>query len=143
MLYFCRNGIAMNFEFPAAVPEIPVSDLKKAVAYYERNLGFSIDWVLEDGSIAGISKGHCRMFLADNVFRAHYCNGGPVLVWLNLDGKEQVNELFGLWSATQAKIVSPPESKPWGLYEFTAADPDGNLFRIFYDFATPERERNG
>jgi hypothetical protein len=25
--------------------------------------------------------------------------------------------------------------------EFTAADPDGNLFRVFYDFATPERER--
>jgi hypothetical protein len=21
------------------------------------------------------------------------------------------------------------------------ADPDGNLFRVFYDFATPERER--
>ena len=28
-----------------------------------------------------------------------------------------------------------------GLHEFTAADPDGNLFRVFYDFATPERER--
>jgi hypothetical protein len=34
-----------------------------------------------------------------------------------------------------------PESKSWGLHEFTAADPDGNLFRVFYDFATPERER--
>ena len=27
------------------------------------------------------------------------------------------------------------------LHEFTAADPDGNLFRVFYDFTTPERER--
>jgi hypothetical protein len=26
------------------------------------------------------------------------------------------------------------------LHEFIAADPDGNLFRVFYDFATPERE---
>ena len=32
--------------------------------------------------------------------------------------------------------------KPWGLHEFTVADPDGNLFRVFYDFATPEREKN-
>ena len=132
----------MNLEFPGAVPEIPVSDLKQAVAYYERNLGFSIDWGGEGGGIAGISKGDCRMFLTDEAFRAHYHNAGPVLVWLNLNSREQVNELFGLWSASQAKIVSPPESKPWGLHEFTAADPDGNLFRVFYDFATPERERN-
>jgi len=132
----------MNVEFPGAVPEIPVSDLKQALTYYEQNLGFSIDWGREGGNIAGISKGQCRMFLTDNVFRAHYRNTGPVLVWLNLDSKEQVNELFELWSASQAKIVSPPASKPWGLHEFTAADPDGNLFRVFYDFATPEREKN-
>ena len=133
----------MKLEFPAAVPEIPVSDMKKAAAYYESVLGFSIDWRGEDGGIAGISKGNCRMFLTDDVFRKHYRNAGPVLVWLNLDSKEQVNELYGQWSASQAKIVSTPESKPWGLHEFTVADLDGNLFRIFYDFATPERERKG
>jgi uncharacterized glyoxalase superfamily protein PhnB len=132
----------MNLQFPAAVPEIPVSDLKKAIAYYESNLGFNLDWGGEGGNIAGISKGDCRMFLTDDAFRTHYGNAAPVLVWLNLDSKEQVNELFGLWSASQAKIVSPPESKPWGLHEFTVADLDGNLFRIFYDFSTPERERN-
>ncbi len=130
----------MNLKFPGAVPEIPVSDLKKAVEYYERNLGFNIDWVEEGIGLAGISKEHCRMFLADDAFRARYRNVGPALVWLNLDSKEQVNELYELWSASQAKIVSPPDSKPWGLHEFTAADLDGNLFRIFYDFATPERE---
>ena len=127
----------MNLEFPDAVPEIPVSDLKKAIAYYKSNLGFSIDWGGEDGGIAGISKGHCRMFLTDDAFREHYRNTGPVLGWFNLDSKEQVNERFGLWSASQAKIVSSPESKPWGLHEFTVADLDGNLFRVFYDFATP------
>jgi len=130
----------MNFEFPGAVPEIPVSDIKKAAAYYESNLGFSIDWGGEDGGIAGISKGHCRMFLTNGAFREQYLNDGPVLVWLNLSSKEQVNELYALWSTSQAKIVSPPQSKPWGLHEFTVADLDGNLFRIFYDFATPERE---
>ena len=132
----------MNLEFPGAVPEIPVSNLKKAAAYYEKNLGFSLDWSDEDDGIAGVSKGHCRMFLTNDAFRSRYRNAGPVLVWLNLDSKEQVNELYELWSTSQAKIVSQPESKPWGLHEFTVADLDGNLFRIFYDFATPERERN-
>jgi len=132
----------MNLEFPGAVPEIPVSDLQKAVAYYEGNLGFSIDWGGQSAGIAGISKGHCRIFLTDDTFREHYGNAGPVLVWLNLDSKEQVNELYNFWSASRARIVSQPESKPWGLHEFTVADLDGNLFRVFYDFATPERERN-
>jgi predicted lactoylglutathione lyase len=132
----------MNLEFPGAVPEIPVSDIKKAAAYYESNLGFTIDWGADGGGIAGISRGQCRMFLTDEAFREHYGNKGPVLVWLNLESKEQVDELYRSWIACHAKIVSPPESKPWGLHEFTAADMDGNLFRIFYDFATPERERN-
>lgn len=132
----------MNLEFPGAVPEIPVSDLKKAAAYYESSLGFSIDWGGEDGGIMGISKGHCRMFLTNDSFREYYHNTGPVLVWLNLYSKEQVNELFAFWGVRKTKIVSPPESKPWGLYEFTVADPDGNMFRVFYDFATPEREKN-
>ena len=96
----------MHLEFPAAVPEIPVSYLKKATAYYEHHLGFSIDWGGENGGIAGISKGHCRIFLTDDSFRGHYRNTGPVLVWLNLDSKEQVDELHRLWSASQAKIVS-------------------------------------
>ena len=32
----------MNMKFPGAVPEIPVSNLKKAGAYYEGSLGFTI-----------------------------------------------------------------------------------------------------
>jgi predicted lactoylglutathione lyase len=132
----------MKSEFPGAVPEIPVRDIDIAAAYYESNLGFSIDWGGEDGGIAGISKGHCRMFLTNRDFREQRGNVGPVLIWLNLNSKEEVNELYDLWSGSQAKIVSHPESKPWGLHEFTVADLDGNLFRVFYDFATPEREKN-
>jgi len=132
----------MKHEFPGAVPEIPVSDINKAAAYYESKLGFSVDWGGADGGITGISKGLCRMFLTNRAFREQYGNVGPVLIWLNLDSREEVNELHALWSGSQAKIVSPPESKPWGLHEFTVEDLDGNLFRVFYDFATPEREKN-
>ena len=131
----------MNAEFPGAVPEIPVSDISAALEYYNHRLGFTIDWGDQgDGGIAGISQGTCRMFLTNAAFREHYGNTGPVLVWFNLDSREAVDALHQLWRANQAKIVSPPESKPWGLHEFTAADLDGNLLRVFYDFATPERE---
>ena len=125
----------MKHEFPAAVPEIPVTHLKEALDYYERKLGFTIDWGGADGGIAGISKGDCRMFLTDGNFREHHGNAPPVMIWLNLDSKEEVDELYDTWNAGEARIISPPESKPWKLREFTASDLDGNLFRVFYDFS--------
>lgn len=87
----------MKSDFPPPVPEIPVSDIRKAAAYYQSNLGFSIDWAGEEGGIAGISRGHCRMFLTNGAFREHYSNIGPVLIWLNLGSKEEVDELYDQW----------------------------------------------
>jgi uncharacterized glyoxalase superfamily protein PhnB len=125
----------MNPDFPAAVPEIPVSDVDKAADYYVNNLGFQKDWGGEEGGIAGISKGQCRMFLTNPSFREPYGNTGPVLIWLNLSSKAEVNALYGQWKDAQARIVSAPEEKPWKLHEFTVTDPDGNLLRVFYDFS--------
>ena len=122
-------------EFPAAAPEIPVTDMNEALDYYQRKLGFSIDWGGADGGIAGISKGDCRMFLTDRDFREHHGNAPPVVVWLNLNSSEEVDQLHEIWNRAGAKINSPPESKPWKLHEFTASDLDGNLFRVFYDFS--------
>ena len=50
------------------------------------------------------------------------------------NSREEVDELYAEWKAAQAKIVSEPEDKPWKLREFLAADLDGNLIRVFYDF---------
>jgi len=130
----------MKADFPGAIPEIPVGDLDAALEYYSSRLGFTVDWGGQGGGIAGISRGNCRLFLTNAAFREHYGNTSPVLIWLNLDSKEEVDALYRLWSENQARIIAPPESKPWGLHEFTAADPDGNLLRVFYDFSTPERE---
>jgi predicted lactoylglutathione lyase len=126
----------MKSKFPPAVPEIPVTDMDQALDYYKRKLGFNIDWGGVDGGIAGISKGHCRMFLTDAAFRAHHGNGAPVMIWLNLDSTEEVDELYEIWKAAEARLISSPESKPYKLHEFTASDLDGNLFRVFYDFSS-------
>ena len=125
----------MKNEFPAAVPEIPVSDMDQALDYYQNKLGFDIDWGGADGGIAGISKGQCRMFLTDREFRRQHGNAAPVMIWLNLNSKEEVDELFEIWKAGGARIISAPASQPWKLHEFTVSDADGNLFRVFYDFS--------
>ena len=132
----------MKSQFPAAVPEIPVSAINEAAAYYKNKLGFALDWHDDELGLAGISRGNCRMFLATSDYRKRYGNGGPVLIWLNLESREEVDDLYRDWSSTSVKLISEPQSKPWGLHEFVAEDLDGNLFRVFYDFATTERERN-
>lgn len=119
---------------PEPVPEIPVATIAQAVAYYVDKLGFTFDWGDEQGGIAGISRGNCRLFITNQSFREGYGNVGPILFWLNLDSKAEVDELFAEWKAANAKILSDPEDKPWQLREFMAADLDGNLLRVFYDF---------
>jgi predicted lactoylglutathione lyase len=128
-------------ELPGAVPEIPVSDVVAATEYYRKKLSFTIDWLEADIALAGISRDQCRLFLAGPAFREACGNASPVLTWLNLNSKGEVDDLHRAWHSSNAILLSDPESKPWGLHEFTAADPDGNRFRVFYDFATPARER--
>jgi hypothetical protein len=46
--------VTMKLEFPGAVPEIPVRDINEAAAYYENNLGFTVDWGGEELGLAGV-----------------------------------------------------------------------------------------
>jgi uncharacterized glyoxalase superfamily protein PhnB len=124
----------MMGNFPSAVPEIPVESVSKASAYYEACLGFHRDW--GDEGLGQVSRGDCRLFLSDRAFRESYGIAvGPLVIWINLNNKQEVDELHAEWSRRGARIVSKPESKPWHLHEFTASDEDGNLLRVFYDFA--------
>ena len=130
----------MTLELTAAVPEIPVADLNTATDYYRDKLGFELDWSEDGIGLAGLSRGACRLFLANKEYRAHPGNVGPIVIWLNLESIDEVNELHSDWSARGATIVAAPETKPYGLHEFRAADLDGNVFRVFYDFVTPQPE---
>lgn len=131
----------MSPQLPCAVPEIPVSDVVAAAEYYRDKLSFDVDWLDANIALAGISRDQCRLFLAGPAFRKACGNASPVSTWLNLHSNGEVDDLHRAWRSTNAILISDPESKPWGLHEFTAADPDGNRFRVFYDFATPERDR--
>ena len=125
----------MSEEFPQAVPEIPVENVERAAEYYVKVLGFGMDWGDDAGGIGGISRGNCRMFLTNAGFRRQYPTAGPVVVWLNLDSKADVDALFRSWKAAGARIVAEPEDKPWRLREFRVADLDENQIRVFYDFS--------
>jgi uncharacterized glyoxalase superfamily protein PhnB len=133
----------MLTHFPTGVPEIPVSNVDQAAAYYVNVLGFHLDWGSDAGGIAGISQGACRMFLTNAGFREYYGTGGRVTVWLNLNSKAEVDELYRRWRQTGARIVAQPEDKPWHLREFRVADLDDNQLRVFYDFSSDLQQDGG
>lgn len=125
----------MLTHFPKAVPEIPVSNVERAAEYYVNVLGFHFDWGNDADGIGGISQGECRMFLTNAPFRANYGTGTSVMVWLNLESKQEVDELYARWRKAGAKILAEPEDQPWHLREFRVTDLDGNQLRVFYDFS--------
>src|SRR4051812_41151618 len=120
------TGTSKSPELPSVVPEIPVSDIEVATTYYRDRLRFTLDWVEPDIALAGLSRDSCRLFLAGPSFRKERGNVSPVLMWINLSRKAEVNALYETWRATNAIVLPAPESNSWGLHEFTAADPDGN-----------------
>jgi predicted lactoylglutathione lyase len=125
--------------FPPICPEIPVADLPKSLAYYRDQLGFTIDWSDEQLGLAGLSRGESRMFMTNAAYRSVLGNQPPITLWLNLSSREEIDALHRLWAESGAIIADPPAAQPHKLYEFVAEDPDGNIFRIFYDFAWEER----
>lgn len=124
---------------PPVCPEIPVADLGQALAYYRDQFGFAIDWSDDGLGLAGLSRGDSRLFLANADYRAVHGTRGPVVLWLNLADRDEVDALYTEWAAAGARIVAPPEAKPFKLYEFHAQDIDGNILRLFYDFGWEER----
>jgi len=116
------------------VPELPVDDVQAATECYVRQMGFGVDWSFEDVR-AGISRDDARIFLRRRTLEESR-ERSSVLVWLNMGSAAEVDELHAEWKARGALIVEALRTAPYNLREFTAQDPDGNRFRVFYDLGT-------
>jgi predicted lactoylglutathione lyase len=123
---------------PQPVPELPVDDIQAAGESYVRLMGFSVDWVYED-AFAGIARDDARLFLRRRTAEeatARY----SVLVWLNMPSAAEVDQLHSEWQQRGVAIVEALRTSPYHLREFTAQDPDGNRFRVFYDTGASRTE---
>jgi uncharacterized glyoxalase superfamily protein PhnB len=124
--------------FPPFCPEVPVAALAPAIAHYRDRLGFTLDWSDEALGLAGLSRGDARLFMSAAEYRSGLGNRMPIVLWLNLSGRAEVDALHDEWKAAGADIAEAPAAKPYRLYEFFAHDPDGNVLRVFYDFGWDE-----
>jgi predicted enzyme related to lactoylglutathione lyase len=112
------------------VPELPVSDVEGAQAYYRDVLGFNIGWLDPSKDIGAVSRGDVSIF-----FRRRQPPFEPAVHWVfapDVDATYAELRSFG------ANIVDPIAVKPWGLRQFTVEDQDRNRF-YFHCENEPDR----
>jgi uncharacterized glyoxalase superfamily protein PhnB len=106
-------------------PELPVEDVERAQRHYRDALGFKITWLYPDKTIGAVARGDAGIF-----FRQRTPPFEPAVHWIFApDIDATLREL----QASGASIVEPLEKKPWGLWQFTVQDLDGNIFYFHHD----------
>jgi hypothetical protein len=120
-------------KFPVSCPSVPVESLPPALAYWRDRLGFSIRWANEGLGLAELWRGDTRLFLTDAAYREPMAINGPILLWINLESRAEVDALYAEWAAAGVETGGPPYVNPPKLYEFFASDQDGNHLRVFHD----------
>ncbi len=108
--------------FGTAAPIFPVESLEASINYYERILGFKVNW-RADG-FASVSRDRCCLFLCERD------QGHPgTWTWIGV-GDAAALELE--YRRTGARIRHPATNYPWA-FEMQVEDPDGNVLRFGSD----------
>ena len=107
------------------VPELPVVDVERAQQHYHHALGFEIGWLSPEKEMGAVARGEAVIF-----FRQRQPPFEPVVHWIFAADLEAC---YLQLQATQANIVEPLATQPWGLRQFTVEDLDGNRFYFHCD----------
>ena len=106
-------------ELLSAIPELPVDDLAKNIAFYRDRLGFEV--AFEWDPIAGVQRGPVLIHLVPH---ADPTSPHPRSLRVDVRG---VDVLYGeLESQSVLDPDDPLETKPWGMRQFGVTDPAGN-----------------
>jgi catechol 2,3-dioxygenase-like lactoylglutathione lyase family enzyme len=106
-----------------AVPVLPVSDLVRALAWYER-LGFTIVTSYPGYGILELDGAEVHLNECEDLPGPHETWSGG---YLRVD---DVDAVFFRWTAMGARAITHPVDQPWGQREFATEDLDGNLWRV-------------
>ena len=118
--------------FLSAVPALPVSDERRAVAFFNEVLGFE---ELRDADDVGLGilrrdAVELHVWVADgSAVGAEQYLAGSASCRLQVTGVDDLHE-----RCYAAGVVHPHAARadqPWGTREFGVLDPDGNLVTLF------------
>jgi predicted enzyme related to lactoylglutathione lyase len=115
----------MGYRIKQMSPQLPVTDLARAVKFYVDILGFEIDFRYED-FYAGIIKDGYSIHLkltGESIAIKPYTDHSPLDMMFLVDN---IQELYNELSAHTVQIIQPLREMPY-CREFYIADPDGNV----------------
>jgi len=115
----------------AAVPVLPVSDLVRAVAWYER-IGFVVQATFDGYAILAFDGTELHLAEFDDLPGPQQTWSGAYLRVVDADA------VFARWTAMGAPTIAVPADQPYGIREFATEDLDGNLWRVGAPLAANE-----
>ena len=109
-----------------AVPILPCADVEDMISFYEERLGFQREWTAgeppEDG---GVRRGDVQLYFMRNPeLAAGACNREVMLFVEDVDALHDEHVRRG------APIADALRDEPWGLREYSVADPHGHRLRF-------------
>ena len=115
-----------------------VTDLPRAVAFYETGLGFprkespaEVAFFMLNGSWLGL---YSRQALAEDAQVSAQGSGfSGVALAHNVDSESEVDVVIAQAVAAGALLTKPPQATPWGGYAGYFTDPDGYLWEIAHN----------
>jgi uncharacterized glyoxalase superfamily protein PhnB len=108
---------------------LAVRDLKASTQYYLEVLGFNHDFGDGSDGWSFLSRDNFKLMLGEcpDEKPASEIGNHSYVAYLVVEG---VDELHREAVARGAQVVSPLESEPWGMREFTVRTPDGHRIRF-------------
>lgn len=104
-------------------PELPVSDMRSAIEYYENKLGFQAVMTMPDLGYAVVE----RDGVAIHLFQAAADKHSPQSIHVFTDGLDQLHAEL---SNRGADLMQDIVRKPWGNRDFRVKDDFGNQIKF-------------
>jgi len=103
-----------------AVPILPVSDLAEALDYYQRVLGFKVEW--QWGAPPYLAS-VCRDQVEVNLSLSSQPTPAASKVYFQV---ASVDAYYSTVTQAGAKVAVPLGDRPYGMRDFRIVDPSGN-----------------
>ena len=105
-------------------PELPLTDVAAGVAYYQKVLGFHINYQQEDLGV--MDRDDVTLLLIQRGDRTGIGSCGAYV--------RDADALYAELVARGANVLGEPVSRPWGLRDFRVLDLEGNRITFCQPF---------
>ena len=107
------------------MPRLPVSDMQRSIDYYQEVLGLRLAWQTSDGGISTFASG-----AIDVLMLVPWRGEGPPPPHSAYVYVEDPDGLCAEYQAAGGDVIEPVATRPHGMRDFVARDPDGHRFTL-------------